>query len=412
LRPRLLVCATVAVLSVASAGLVGACSSGACSETLTCDDAATEGGEDGTVDSAIDVGADTTTDVTVDAPGETSVDGSDAGDAADGSSDARDSSADSGDAPSDALDASDARDAPADVVEAAAVCGAPFTCTPAVPAGFTGPVAFVQEAPASGDAPTPPSCAAPYGTQVVNGFNNPVASQPTCTCACGAVDGGCIAPQVETFTDNTCVNVCKAIPAAGTCAAPITAACGGATSSSAKVIQAAQPGGGSCTASVQTSLPTWNPTQDWGVTGRACSSTSALPEGGCVGTDLCAPPSPFGTSLCVWKTGNVGCPASYPNAHLTFASGADQRGCINTSCSCGSPSGVSCSATTTVEAEADSGCLGNLLVGTSCTGYTMTTTPFVSAIVTPSGGSCTAGGVASPTGGIVPMTPTTVCCAN
>jgi hypothetical protein len=417
LRARLLVCATVAVLSAASAGLVGACSSGACSETLTCDEAATEGGEDGTVDSPIDVRSDTGMDVT---PGDGSVDGSDAGDAADGASDARDSSADAGDgasdAPSDALDASDARDAPADAVEAAGVCGAPFTCTPAVPAGFTGPVAFVQEAPASGgDAPAPPACAAPYTVQAVNGVNDPIVSPPTCTCACGAVDGGCSASSVETFLDNVCVNPCNGV-SAPTC---MPSGCGTTStprSSQSAIVSVPVPMGGACTEFVQKTVPPWNAAQDWGVTGRACATSSTLPEGGCTGTEICAPapPSGFGTSLCVYRSGLQTCPSTYPNQHLFYASGTDTRSCVD-GCSCGSPTGVSCSVVGSVSSSAT--CAGASLLfadAGSCAafGSAFTTPFFVNATVTPSGGSCAPGGGATPSGGVTPNNPVTVCCAN
>ena len=281
MRLRFVFCVTIALLSVAAAGMLDACSSGACSETLTCD-GSSEGGEDGTVDSPPDVGSDVARDgTTLEASLDSAMDGSDAGE---GSADAEDSSADATDgptdAPSDAKDAADAGDAPGDVVEAAAVCGAPFTCIPAVPAGFSGPVAFVQEAPASGDAPTPPACASPYTVPAVNGVSDPLASPPTCTCTCSGVDGGCSVPTVHTFLDNVCVNQCNLV------SAPSCVPSGCGSTSQSAIVSVPVPMGGACTESVQKTVPAWNAAQDWAVTGRACATSATLTEGGCTGTEI------------------------------------------------------------------------------------------------------------------------------
>lgn len=384
MRFRLVFGATVALLTVAGAALLGACGSGACSETLTCD-GSSEGGEDSTVDSPPDAGTDVGRDGTLEAELDSAFDGSDA----------------------EALDAPDVHDAPVDVVEAAAACG----CTPAVPAGFSGPVAFAQEAPASGVAPTPPACASPYTVQAVNGGNDPIFSAPTCTCTCGAVDGGCSVSTVRTFLDNVCVNQCGFV-SAPTCT---SSECVGESSNSA-IVSVPVAMGGACTQSVQKTVPAWNAAQDWGVTGRACATTSTLPEGGCTGTEICAPApsSAFGTGVCVYQTGKVvACPSTYPNQHVLYSSGTDTRSCVD-SCSCGSPTGVSCSVVGAVSTS--STCAGaSLLFGDagSCATFPVTSPPFfVSATVTPSGGSCAPGGSATEAGTVTPTGPTTVCCAN
>jgi len=389
LRSRRVFCATVAVLAVASAALVGACSSGACSEMLTCDGGpSSEGGQDGTLDALAEVGSDVETDGTVEAAGEAATDALDGSDATDGSTDAGDSTTDATDGPTDAG------------------CAAPFTCAPAVPTGFHGPVAFAEEAADSGNAPAPPACTPPYTVQVASGFNDPIASPASCTCTCGSLKGGCSTVTIETFSDNICQNECNAV-LAGACTA---SGCGGIAQSA--IVSVPRPSGGSCAEAVQKSVPAWNPTANWAVTGRACASSSALPEGGCTGAEVCAPSSPFGSSLCVWESGNVACPTPYPNQHLVYASGSDSRTCAD-NCTCASPTGVSCSVVATVASK--SSCSGgSVLVADagSCAHFGSVMASFVSASVTPSGGSCTPGGSTAPSGTVTPTEPTTVCCEN
>jgi hypothetical protein len=414
LTARIALCATLALLGVAAGALVGACSTSNCTETLTCGDAGPhEGGADGTVDSSSDASSDA---------------GSDG-----------------------ATDAMDAADAPS------------CACIPVVPAGFQGPVAFVEdEATDGGNAPSPPPCVAPYAYEAVNGFRNPIASAASCTCQCGSVTGaGCSAVTVQTFSDNTCHNQCGSVLAA-TCKA---SQCAQATQSA--IASAPTPVGGSCAASVKENVLTWDSDHDWGVIGQACASSavpeagasdggdagdggsdgsagadsgdsgSAVPEGGeggspgadsgapdggdgnlpgadsgCEGTEVCVPFSPVGSSLCVWKSGVVACPVSYPYQHLLYASGTDGRSCTTGDCGCPAPTGVSCSVTTTISTSAN--CSGAVvLVGDagSCAAYGSLTNPtYVGATVSHSGGSCAPSGSASPTGTVTPTAATTVCC--
>jgi hypothetical protein len=423
LTPRLAVCAALALLGLAGTALVEACSSATCRETLTCDvDVSGEGGHDATVDSADEASADAETEGATDAG-----DAADAADAFD-ASDAADATdaADAADA-ADALDAADGSDAP--------VC----SCTPAIPAGFQGPVAFVEEAPPSGKASPAPPCVAPYTVQVVSGFDDPLSSPASCTCACGAVSGvACSAVSLQTFSDNICHNQCGSILAGACtdsqCAEPSQSAIATSTGS-----------GGKCAASVHVVVPTWAAGQDWAITGRACAPTTPLPEAGsppdggstasdggdggstlldggvampdsgCAGTDLCAPPSPFGSSLCVWQSGTVACPASYPTQHLLYASGTDTRACAMGSCSCPPATGVSCAVTATISTSAT--CSGATLIveakAGACAEYSAMRSPsYVTASATPSGGACVPGGSATATGAVTPTGPTTVCCGN
>jgi hypothetical protein len=356
-----------AVLGVAgTATVVGACGAAPCGETLTCGDAVSS-------DAAPNGGGD---DRTIDAWTDALIDAS----------------------------AADAHEGAADAPTTACERGGQ-SCAPAIPPAFQGPVAFVESTADGGLAPAPPNCAPPYSVDAVDGYDVPIFAPATCQCACGDVDAGCTAPAIQTFTDNVCVNSCTTV-LAGTC----TAAGCTSTSQSAKIVTGAQAQGGSCPESVQKVVPVWRPTQDWGAMGRGCAIATALPDGGCTGTDLCVPALPVGGALCVWQAGDTPCPATYPRKVRVYASATDSRGCTD-QCSCGPPTGVTCASTTTVSPSAS--CTGGtLLLAGSCVSYASAATPHVSTTVTPMSGSCTPGGASAPTGTVAPAQPTTVCCAS
>jgi hypothetical protein len=323
-----------------------------------------------------------------------------------------DSALEAGDAS--AMDAPDTEASPtdgsgtADAPHAdAGSCGTGFTCVPAVPTGFSGPVALLEETGDGGDAPPPPSCSGAYALDVVDGFETPIFSPASCSCVCGAVSGGCSMPIVETFEDNVCVNFCNQV-LAGTCTLD---ACS-QTSQSAKIIQGSQPSGGSCAPSVGAIVPPWSSSSDWATTLRACGATAEPTDAGCPAAQVCAvsPAPPFAATLCVWQAGNVTCPAAYPAKTVAYATGTDSRECSD-QCTCGTPSGVACSATVTISSSSTCGS-GTLILPGQCGFYSGTSTPYVSAPVTASSGSCAPGGTSSPTGTVTPSGATTVCCTQ
>jgi hypothetical protein len=404
--------AALAAAATASTCLV-ACGSSSCDETLTCatgDDATTDvpGGDDGPP----------AADTYADRPDPDRTETSDA----------------SSDAP-DALDSGDGntQDAPADAVEGSlegsttGCAAAGFTCTPAVPPGFHGPVAIIETQSDAGATTAPASCGSPYPADLVDGYDVPVYSPPSCQCQCG-FDAGCSQPVVQTYKDNTCVNACSQLPV-GACT---LLSCGGSASQGAVITTASQASGTSCAESVRKTTIPWDPTQDWGVAGRVCGAAPAADAGsdassdagsdagseagadagndaGCPGTDLCtpAPSSPFAPTLCVWIAGDVPCPmTSYTRRTRLFTTGTDSRDCLD-GCSCGAPTGVGCSETIT--ASSSSSCAGGTLLATTCKTYPGTTTPYISATVTGSG-SCTPSGSATPMGMVTPKNPVTICC--
>jgi hypothetical protein len=376
-RFRPLAAAAIAA-AAAAAGVatvcMAACSNGECHETLTCDlgPADTSAADVGDVTSegaAADVARETATDATTDVIG----------------------------------------DAGSDVpVEVGSPCEeAGLVCTAAIPPGFQGPVVLALESNDGGVAPAPPACGGAYAVDAFLGYAAPLFAPAACTCACGAVDGGCTGPVVETFTDNTCVNKCNQV-IAGACTVD---ACG-QSSQSAKVTMPSQPSGGSCPESVQKSVPPWNAALDWATAGRACAAGSP-PDAGCPSSEVCAapPPASFGAGLCVWQAGDVPCPAAYPMKEVLYASATDTRDCTD-ACTCGSPAGVTCSATVTASPNANCGGGTLLTGGGQCNFYGTIGTPYVSAVVMASGGSCTSGGSATPSGSVAPIGPSTICCTT
>jgi hypothetical protein len=324
------------------------------------------------------------------------------------SGDAPDAVSQDGTAHDTGTDASEPKDAGQDTPPP--LCGSGSACTPAAPAGFTGPVAFDLQNPGSGNAPTPLDCSAPYATDVFGSlFASPNADPAVCQCECGAVANGCAGPMVETYTSNMCntTNPCTTIQA-GACQA---AGCG-IGGQSGSIVAAAQPSGGACGSSVQKTVPTWDSTQDWGTAARVCAPTTSPPTTGCTGTEVCAPASQFGTSLCIYQTGNVACPSSYPNRHLLDMSGTDTRSCTN-GCTCGSPTGVTCSSSVTWSSSATCSPSAPITSGGACVFFGGTLSPpYIAATVTTTGGACASGGSSTPSGAVTPTGPTTVCCAN
>jgi hypothetical protein len=356
---------------------MGACSSSACEETLTC---------------AADV-ADASGDAVIVEGGR---DETDVVDAADGM--ARDGAADVG------FEAGDGPDVAPDGPTTACVrSGA--VCTPAIPPGFQGPAILELSTSDAGAAPPAPSCASPYPVDALEAYGRPIALPATCGCACGPVTGGCSSPAVETYTDNTCVNECNQV-LAGACTLD---ACS-SSAQSARITGSSQPAGGGCTASLQRTVPQWDAAADWGALARVCATTGASIDGGCQAPQLCVPPAPTGAAICVWQQADVPCPAGYPEKALLYTSGSDGRDCAS-ACTCDAPTGVTCSAIITVSSAATCGA-GTLLVAGSCNAFASTASPYVSATVTPSGGACVADGGAKPTGAVTPSGPVTVCCAG
>jgi hypothetical protein len=307
-------------------------------------------------------------------------------------------------------------------------CQPQFQCVPTWnPTGWTAPVVLYDDTIPGGPAPTPGPCAAPYGTDVLDGHDTPVTGNAGCACSCGSVQGAsCSPPFVTVYTSTSCSMVgswfSASLPVSG--CNVVESSQGGINTG--QILDAGVPSGGSCTAIVTPSIPAWDAGANtaWAGTGRACQLTTPRPysayyqgaAGGCDAGYTCveAPPGTF-PHACLMAAGHQTCPTGYSDTHRYFDGGTDTRACPANGCSCNAPTGLQC--TPSVVLHSDGGCGGTSYPITStCTSFNNigANAGVVSAQVTPgmTTGSCTpdAGSVAV-TGGVAANTgETTVCC--
>ncbi len=333
----------------------------------------------------------------------------------------------SGDAPSDAVTTSDgpsgggdgAGDAGStdafvpDVIEEPPLnCTGTFECVPSVPPGWSGPFEVYAAADAS------PPCSANFAGPAYDGNGDLTARAAECTCDCGSGIVTCSTPTLSFYsqalaTGNSCTTSthCQDVtPPPGACTTlDASAACFGVLKGASFDMVAGSPtitDGGCAPTATQAVTPT-----TWGISARACVSAVAPGRANCPMGAVCAPQpaSPFGSGLCVSQTGAVPCPSTGYTVNEVFYAGVDdQRSC--SSCTCGSVTGASCSATVSVSSSTNGTCsTGTIeyITPTSCDPIQLPGDYRVA--VTPTYGTCAAStvtgiGVAAPTG------PTTFCC--
>lgn len=276
-----------------------------------------------------------------------------------------------------------------------------FTCAPATPSGWDGPVWLY-----AGGGPTP-SC--PTGAPVVaGGLDVSPVSPATCTgCSCDSPLGqSCAPPAVELFDPSTCTGIPAETvnqPSPGVCENVVDTV----QYDSARIV-AQPPAGGSCAAAG--GLADVDPFA-WPQPAMVCELNTALGEG-CGDAAACVPlpPSLWVPQICFHRPGSTSCPGIGYDRYTVFSSWTDSRGC--STCECSSPTGGTCNDVVTVYGP--EGCAGNgtqlpndgtcqLLTGS--TYYeSLRYTPGV-----PSGASCTPSG-GEPIGTVNPTGSTTVCC--
>lgn len=341
--------------------------------------------QDATVDRSSDVAADTTIDVAADSQ-------LDAGGDAEEDS-ALDAAGQDG---SDAATA-DAADATPDAPPATCVC------VPAVPTGWSGPVA-VWEQSADAAPPMAPACPPTYPTPAFSGSADPSSPPASCQCTC---EGPCTL-QVSTYTNNNCggTHLCATTPVSKSCV-PGLGSCAVMT---AKITTSVAFTG--CDAGVAKSVGPYA----WGTAAGACIRTgAAYVQGPCEAGQVCvdtAPPA-FTRGLCVYQAGAASCPDSgYPVAYAYYGDAGDSRDCDASACQCTGPASSTCGASNvTLSSAAD--CSGGATLGGSCgTPFPITSSPYIGASITSSAGSCAQAGTAVPVGAVTPNAPTTVCCPN
>jgi hypothetical protein len=292
-------------------------------------------------------------------------------------------------------------DGQAVLADASSMCDA--SCAPAPPAGWTGPYALYEAI--SAPPPGPPVCPGAYSAPMDNGLEGLDAGVAQCTCACGAVSGAsCGPPVVDLWSDSTCTTSCSEPlqPIGTTCTRPnFGVNCGVGVRFT---LEGGAPSGGSCAPDAGTTLPL----PVWQISALLCGLPPTGTPSECGGGGLCVPsPNPSGV-LCISQTGASACPpGAYTVAHTYYKSSSDGRTC--TPCTCGSPAGVACSATT-VTAFGNTNCSGGgEIAPMGCSGDRISSA--IAAASTPSGGSCAPVG-GQPAGAVTPTVGRTVCCTK
>jgi hypothetical protein len=282
--------------------------------------------------------------------------------------------------------------------------GCAGSCVPAAPSGWLGPFASLRSAGAL-SAPCPPA----FPLDALDGGLTAIPGPATCTCACGAPTGiGCVV-YASYFSDARCTASCgAALQTTGSGCLPTTG-CGNTEYFTAGYTVAS---GGKCTPSAGTDLKP----ADGGTTGlRLCSPPASLSSFGCSTANTFCLPQAKGpldpNTYCVATTGDADCLPAFPNkAQYNRGPGTDTRAC--SPCTCGTPAGATCSASTIVS-YSDDQCAtktGSTFVTPNLTCTSMGGSHVTYSLEVPDGGRCTSeGGTA--VGGFTADQPMTVCCA-
>jgi hypothetical protein len=298
-------------------------------------------------------------------------------------------------------DVVDAAGADANTTDAAS-CGTGFTCLPAAPTNWMGPV-MVYEGAGADPAPT---CPSPWPTekQTLNGGLQP---QGTCDCKCAAATGmSCGSAKVFDYgtTPLSCVQFMmtpKFTISSGQCTNVAW------TSNHYAYVNNPNTTGGSCAKSLENNLAT--PTWDTRV--RACGNDT-LTQGGCQADNVCAPVGDAQFDrVCIYTEGDNACPVNSPYNQRVLYHGnfSDTRDCMN-DCNCGTPSGK-CNPRITFFDSCSNPQFGwgSVEPSNNCNKIVNpTSTSAVSYSAQPEG-TCTASG-GTITGAATPNTPSTYCC--
>ena len=267
-------------------------------------------------------------------------------------------------------------------------CCAAWSCVDPTYTSWTGPVA-VYVGTDQGIA-----CPSAWPDTEIDGGTGTITAPPaSCTaCSCGSASGISCNGSVTFYPAASCGGT--GYPAAGTGSCQAVPSATLLHTSARAAAETAS--GGSCTPSggVPTTVPATYATRN-----LACGGV--VTGGGCAAGEVCLPPAPtgFDESLCIYRNGNRSCGGlgAFTEERSVHGEINDTRDCA---CSCGTPTGASCSGGTTRVYSPST--------ATSCTGSSQTLSH---------SGTCTALGAnpgrmdyspATPTGGSCPVSgPTT-----
>jgi len=274
-------------------------------------------------------------------------------------------------------------------------------CVPAVPAGWDGPVALVENAADE----EVPSCGASFPLFAFEALTDLEVEAAECDCECGAPNNAtCATPTVQRKNVVNCGAAPNASWLVNACSNLVTGATGQYWRATSQV------NGGTCVATAT------NIVSPAGFETRitACASTGgdAL---GCEADESCipSPDAPLDGRVCVWQAGDLQCPAGdWTARQLIHQNLDDDRGC--SPCACGTATGactgsvgvrnLQCGAQTPVTSA-------SLSIGAACQQVNFSVFSAGTPSVTPSNPTCAAAN-STPVGDADPVEPITLCCLD
>lgn len=287
-------------------------------------------------------------------------------------------------------DATDAPSAP-DVQIVQLPGGGSCACLDTPPPDWRGPAAL-----ASGSGTAPP-CGGDFTADVLQAFADPDAPAAQCGCTCAASGVTCPSTfPVNIYGSTGCGgNKCDTVTlSVGTCV-NVQANC-----TFANGVGPAPSPQGTCTPQPTSTVPE----SGWKQATRACLLPAPPRQETCGAGELCVPlpKAPLETRPCIFRAGDVACPGGlYSVKRLVYGDAKDDRAC--STCTCGNIAG-SCPAMIRKECASSTP-----LDVTTCGSIGDPTNIMLVSAPVPTGVSCPPIG-GTPTGGVTPTTPTTLCC--
>lgn len=203
-----------------------------------------------------------------------------------------------------------------------ACTGPGSACVAVAPAGFEGPIAWLER---PSESPLP--CPAPFEDERVEAFSELSAPASSCACTCGGYSNGGCGGRLERHLSAACAG-----PLVGIDLSPGCNVLGGVgwVDSSGFEFEATVEGG--CIPLPSSELP---PAAF--LTRHLACGAAEISAAGCEDGRVClpVPVDPYRPQLCVWQEGDVACPeeGDYTARILLYRSIDDQRGCEACTCS-------------------------------------------------------------------------------
>ncbi|MDC0682633.1 hypothetical protein [Sorangium atrum] len=292
-------------------------------------------------------------------------------------------------------------------------------CVSPAPLGWSGPALLWFGPPEA-----TPECPADAPTIGYEGFADLQQVPKTCpTCACDPPEVSCSLPTAWAASSSSCpgdepdaVATPFAAPDAwdGACTAdgaiPADQDCNGEPCVQSLTIAAPSVTAGACTPRIEAPQPIPQNALWWATRATACVAGAHT---ACADATTCAPAAPPAFLTCIYHEGDAACPEGYPQRHVFYKDVLDGRDC--TPCSCGEPTGASCTIMASVYRDAACTDLVASTLVDSSVPFCGVTPPGLglgsksAAVVEVEPGACAPQG-GEPVGELQPAEPSTFCC--